>query len=349
MLETADRDLQERYRDRWFGKYRAFVRDNNDPERLGRVRLEVPAVLGPGKENWSDWAAPCFPFGGNDDTGMFLVPDEGASVWAEFEGGQPQFPIWTGIWLAKSDPGEQPKESSRTCASAFCKDCEDKKEHQKSKHDNLEHRKFHAHPPFYCPRMRVLFKSETGHTILADDRDGDETLRIFDRTGQVLTFEGKVKPSNQTGNSQRRGTKDAEKGDQIDISSKILDKKARIELTDACRQYIRLEAWKDKEKIHIVSGDKGRSRWQKILFDTTKGREKVTIFGLGGNQTVVIDSTKGQEKMVLTDKAGQTVTMSAATGREGITLKDKMGGKVYLDGLTGNMMVKAANMLLMNT
>ena len=52
---------------------------------LGRVRLEIPAVLGSGRENWSEWAAPCLPYGGNDDTGMFLVPEEGASprsVWA---------------------------------------------------------------------------------------------------------------------------------------------------------------------------------------------------------------------------------------------------------------------------
>ena len=107
MLETRDRQSEERYRNRWYGKYRAFVRDNNDPERLGRVRLEIPAVLGSGRENWSEWAAPCFPYGGNDDTGMFLIPEEGASVWAEFEGGVVQYPIWTGVWLAKSNPGEQ--------------------------------------------------------------------------------------------------------------------------------------------------------------------------------------------------------------------------------------------------
>jgi hypothetical protein len=51
MLDTYDKDQQERFRHRWFGKYRAFVRDNNDPERLGRCRLEVPAVLGTGEES----------------------------------------------------------------------------------------------------------------------------------------------------------------------------------------------------------------------------------------------------------------------------------------------------------
>ena len=58
MLETRDRQTEERYRNRWYGKYRAFVRDHNDPERLGRVRLEIPAVLGTGRDNWSDLAEP---------------------------------------------------------------------------------------------------------------------------------------------------------------------------------------------------------------------------------------------------------------------------------------------------
>ena len=75
MLDVQDRQHEERYKNRWYGKYRAFVRDNHDPERLGRLRLEIPAVLGTGKENRSEWATPCFPYGGNDDIGMFLVPE----------------------------------------------------------------------------------------------------------------------------------------------------------------------------------------------------------------------------------------------------------------------------------
>src|SRR3990170_5809615 len=141
MLEFEDQQHEERYKDKWYGKYRAFVRDNNDPERLGRCRLEVPAVLGVGKENWSDWAWPCFPYGGNDDIGTFLVPEEGASVWAEFEGGDPQYPIWTGVWLAKSNPGEQPEESKRLCSEPTCHDCEDKVEHKPDRRDDLEHKK----------------------------------------------------------------------------------------------------------------------------------------------------------------------------------------------------------------
>ena len=50
MIETQDRQHEERYKNRWYGKYRAFLRDNNDPERLGRRPPENPALLRPGPE-----------------------------------------------------------------------------------------------------------------------------------------------------------------------------------------------------------------------------------------------------------------------------------------------------------
>lgn len=333
----------------YFGKYRAFVRDNNDPERLGRVRMEIPAVLGTGKDNWSDWAWPCFPYGGNDDSGMFLIPEEGASVWAEFEGGIPQYPIWSGVWIAGSNPGEQPDESKRTCSNADCKDCEDKADHQSNPHDNAEHKKYHGHPPYYCPRMRVLLKTETGHTIYADDKDGSEVLKFLDRSGQTLELSARVKPEKQQGNSLRRGVKDSAKASGLNLKSDIVESKAHIALVDLANQTVRLEAWQDKEKVHLLSGDSSGARWQKILMDTTKGREKITLFGLGGIQTIVIDSAKGKEHITFTDAAGQSVKLNSAVGRESIQMTDKSGSSFKMDGLTGLIQIKSTAQVMINT
>ena len=63
-----------------YGKYRAFVRDNHDPARLGRLRLEIPEILGTGEQNWSNWAVACLSFGGMSDMGTFLIPSEDATV-----------------------------------------------------------------------------------------------------------------------------------------------------------------------------------------------------------------------------------------------------------------------------
>lgn len=94
--------LAKQFQNKYFGKYRGFVADNDDPEQIGRLRLTVPAVLG---EATSGWALPALPFGGLADQGFFAVPEVGAQVWVEFEAGNVNQPIWTGtFWQASGDP-----------------------------------------------------------------------------------------------------------------------------------------------------------------------------------------------------------------------------------------------------
>jgi uncharacterized protein involved in type VI secretion and phage assembly len=79
---------------RYLGKYRGTVADAADPERRGRLRAQVPDVLG---DTPSTWAMPCLPFAGPGQ-GQYVMPPVGAGVWVEFEQGDPSFPIWTGCW-----------------------------------------------------------------------------------------------------------------------------------------------------------------------------------------------------------------------------------------------------------
>lgn len=91
-------EIAEQLRKRVFGKYRATVADNEDPENLGRIRANVPAVFG---EEISPWAMPCLPFAG-DQHGLALIPEVDDGVWIEFEGGDLSRPIWSGCWWARS-------------------------------------------------------------------------------------------------------------------------------------------------------------------------------------------------------------------------------------------------------
>ena len=77
-----------------FGKYRGKVESNLDPLNQGRIQVSVPAVLGDGRLSW---AMPCVPYAG-PGVGSFAVPPLGANVWVEFEGGDPDHPIWSGCF-----------------------------------------------------------------------------------------------------------------------------------------------------------------------------------------------------------------------------------------------------------
>ena len=101
--------LAKQFQNKYFGKYRGFVVDNDDPEQRGRLRLSVPSVLG---EAQTGWALPCLPFGGLADQGFFMVPEAGAQVWVEFEAGNISQPIWTGTFWQQS--GDAPAEAAQS-------------------------------------------------------------------------------------------------------------------------------------------------------------------------------------------------------------------------------------------
>jgi hypothetical protein len=78
---------------RMFGKYRGRVVENLDPLALGRVLVECPALAGAPP----NWALPCVAYAG-PEVGALLTPSINASVWLEFEGGDPNVPIWSGCF-----------------------------------------------------------------------------------------------------------------------------------------------------------------------------------------------------------------------------------------------------------
>lgn len=95
-------------RERFFGKYRGRVENNVDPFGQGRLQVSVAAVLGDAS---MAWAMPCVPYAG-PGVGLFLIPPTGAQVWVEFEGGDPDYPIWVGGFWGQGEapmpaPGPQ--------------------------------------------------------------------------------------------------------------------------------------------------------------------------------------------------------------------------------------------------
>lgn len=85
----------------YFGKYRGKVEKNIDPQQQGRIMVSVAAVTGSGTLNW---AMPSLPFAGRG-VGFWAIPPVGANVWVEYEGGDPDHPIWSGCFW---DIGEAP-------------------------------------------------------------------------------------------------------------------------------------------------------------------------------------------------------------------------------------------------
>jgi uncharacterized protein involved in type VI secretion and phage assembly len=83
---------------KYFGKFRGTVINVVDPEQRGRIQVMVPDVSG---FALSSWAMPSFPIGGLQ-MGLFSLPVPGSGVWIEFEQGDLDYPIWSGIFYGSA-------------------------------------------------------------------------------------------------------------------------------------------------------------------------------------------------------------------------------------------------------
>lgn len=151
--------LAKEAKQRLYGIYRGFVKDNADPENRGRLKVTVPSVL----RKEVVWASPCLPYGGNADQGFLFIPDNGAGVWIQFEEGKHELPVWVGtFWSKPGGESELPKPN----------DAEGKEEGS-----------------VQDPPTRKIIKTKVGHTIQLEDADGDEMVTIVEaKNSHVITM-----------------------------------------------------------------------------------------------------------------------------------------------------------------
>ena len=76
---------------RFFGVYRGIVAQVDDPLNRGRVKIQVPQVLSTAVTNWA-W--PIVDVSSIKST----TPGIGDGVFVMFEGGDPSFPLWSGVF-----------------------------------------------------------------------------------------------------------------------------------------------------------------------------------------------------------------------------------------------------------
>jgi uncharacterized protein involved in type VI secretion and phage assembly len=103
MNEQALLDVLDRLRNRFFGKYRGTVTEVDNTTL--RIKAKVPAVLA---DKPTGWCEPCVPYAGKN-VGMAFLPEVGAGVWIEFEGGDVSYPIWVGCYWRD---GELPSDAA---------------------------------------------------------------------------------------------------------------------------------------------------------------------------------------------------------------------------------------------
>jgi hypothetical protein len=93
------------YLGRFYGVYRGKVVDNNDPLKMGRVKVIVD-IISP--KPLEEWAIPIGFWAGRGH-GEFYVPEKDEIVYVMFEKGDPRYPLYIGGHYFKENIPEDMK------------------------------------------------------------------------------------------------------------------------------------------------------------------------------------------------------------------------------------------------
>lgn len=159
--------------------YRAYVVDNNDIDNLGRVKIRIPVLHGTNSSSEYytpssalPWASPGIFNSAGNDSGAYLIPYVGDTVFVTFEYNNPTLPIYFGGIPAKK--GSKSKMLSST--NIF--------NNLNVVYDDNDLIKDIVHGT-----ERVIYKSLKGATIIVDDYDGEEYVKVIDQSGQTITMQ----------------------------------------------------------------------------------------------------------------------------------------------------------------
>lgn len=175
---------------RYWGLYRGFARDVGDPLKLGRLRLQVPEVLG---DLLTDWAWPTTMYGGRPNEGAFFIPDRDAGVCVSFEGGDPNRPVWVGSWwgqgetpgiaTGEGDPAHRPPKGT------------DKAKRPIPLGNPVKQEVAEPAAPYAAayPKNRCI-RTASGIVVELDDTGGKERVHVFHPSGSFVEMhpDGKV-------------------------------------------------------------------------------------------------------------------------------------------------------------
>lgn len=157
--------------------YRGIVVDTNDPYRLGRVKVRIPSIHGvnPKIESFYiedgslPWAVPATMFASGNDMGNFIVPEKGCRVFTSFECDDKTKQIYFG---------------GIPCQIGEVKVYNDQRGVFGGEGVNVYTNDINTDMKTFSER--IIYKSFKGATIIIDDHDGSEYIKIIDQSGQVF-------------------------------------------------------------------------------------------------------------------------------------------------------------------
>ena len=157
--------------------YCGIVEDTNDPFKMGRIKVRIPGLHGTekGQHNYLStqdipWASPALLNGGTNDMGQMIIPVKGSTVSVSFQYDDFNQPMYFGSVPTKIN-NKKIYNDNPNIFNGEPIDITTDDDIKDLSNDSAK---------------TVVYKSLKGSTIIIDDKDGKETIKMIDAAGQVF-------------------------------------------------------------------------------------------------------------------------------------------------------------------
>jgi uncharacterized protein involved in type VI secretion and phage assembly len=170
LFDLVERDREEMRGKRIEGIVLGIVTNNQDPEKVGRVKIKFPWLA---DSDESYWARVATVMAGKD-RGTFFLPEVDDEVLVAFDHGDINHPYVLGsLWNGEDMPPETNANGKNNIRKI-----KSRSGHEIIFDDNDEERK-----------GKIEIHTKAGHTIVLDDSAGAEKIEIKDRKGNKITID----------------------------------------------------------------------------------------------------------------------------------------------------------------
>jgi len=181
---------------RIYGAVIGIVTDNQHPDGEYRIKVKFPWIrskdAGDKEDFVSSWARISSLLAG-PSRGWYMLPDVDDEVLVMFEHGDIRRPIVIGgLWNGKDLPPvgkEAPKKSTDPMGVdlGIDKACVDTKDNKKNRARFFHSRSGHLllfDDADEDKDEKIVLKTARGHTLVLNDKDGNESIALYDSTGE---------------------------------------------------------------------------------------------------------------------------------------------------------------------
>lgn len=198
-----------------FPLMRGIVEDNVDPKGIGRVRVRINSLNGTFDKGCKTedlpWASVC-SLGASYNSGSFITPEVGTTVFVSFEDGNPDRPVVIGgCYGTGTETGKKVGDTDG--------DYRYQRLGKKETPDEAS-----------TVRDKVIYKSPKGASIVINDNGGSESITISDQLGQSIKLTTPIKSDTKMAGYESMDKKE------------LLDGKANIIITGINGSVISLDS-----------------------------------------------------------------------------------------------------------